>query len=90
MRNPFRRKPRKTVVVTFTQEIDLEGVAAGRPLFGSAMTLVISCSCGGRMRSNAPLLVTRPISVTQPYACEGCGDKVDVVYTYDVKQPEAV
>jgi len=90
MHNPFRRKPRKTVVVTFTQEIDLQAVAAGVPVGATALILGASCSCGGKMRSNGPWVMTKPNSVTQPHACEGCGDKVDIVYTYDVKQLEAV
>jgi hypothetical protein len=91
VRIPFwpKRRP-ATLVVTFTQEIDLKAVAAGAPLAAKGMKLVITCSCGGRMHSNAPSLVTTPISVTQPYACDSCGDKVDVVYAFDAMQPEAV
>lgn len=91
MRIPFwpRRRPTE-LVVTFTQEIDLEAVASGVPLPVSGVTLVITCSCGGQMRGNAPFLVTSPISVTQSYACDGCGDKVNVIYTFDAEQAEAV
>lgn len=90
MRMPFRPKPRKRFVITFTQDIDLEAVAAGKPgIFAGGVTLECVCSCGGK--SNAgPTTITTPRSVLNTYTCRECGDKVDVVFTADLKQPEAV
>lgn len=92
MRIPFWPKRRPTeLVVTFTQEIDLEALASGKQgVFAGTMALAIVCSCAARMSGNAPWVVTRSNSLTQPYTCDGCSNKVDVTYTYDAKQPEAV
>lgn len=92
MRIPLwpRRRPTE-LVVTFTQEIDLEALASGKQgVFAGTMALAIVCPCGARMNSRAPWVITKANSLTQPYACGGCGNKVDVTYTYDVKQSEAV
>lgn len=89
MRIPFwpKRRPTK-LVVSFTQEIDLHAVVSGAPGLGGTFKMVITCSCGGEMHCRAPWVMTRSNSVTQPYACEGCGDRVDMIYTYAVVQPD--
>lgn len=91
MRIPFwpKRRPPE-LVVTFTQEIDLEAVASGAPVGASRSKLAIVCPCGGTMHNNAPWVITKPNSVTQAYACNGCGGKVDVVYTYEASTPESI
>jgi hypothetical protein len=86
MRIPFWPKQRPTeLVVTFTQEVDLEALAAGKPgVFAGAMTLAIACPCGDKMSGNGPWVMAKPNSLTHPYACKGCGNKVNIVYVTEV------
>ena len=91
MQFPFWRRRPTDLVVTFTQEIDFDALAAGTPgVFGDGVDLAIgiTCNCGTTMGSNYPFVVTRPNSVTRAHACPECGSKVNIIYTYDVASVE--
>ncbi|MFI6594970.1 hypothetical protein ACIBHX_01910 [Nonomuraea sp. NPDC050536] len=90
MRIPFRRKPRTQLTITFTQDVDLEALASGKPgIFASSLKLALVCSCGTRLRLGRFVQKTAR-SVTNEYSCPECGDRVDVTYAAEVKTPASV